>query len=104
MGRTLRDLNVYMGNSKDEFGRERFHPLNINAHLNGVYPKWLYQYAQAPLKNGSECCSASSISFHYMSTKEIIKTHALWEERKNSLMGNSSHNKFIEFLHEVINS
>lgn len=51
VARCLRKLGVKMGNSSDELGRERFHPLSIRAHLLGNYPKWLYFFAQNKLKS-----------------------------------------------------
>ena len=36
IARCLRRLGVYPNKSIDEFGRERFHPLNINAHYKGM--------------------------------------------------------------------
>lgn len=42
----LRNMNIYMGNSTDELGRERFHPLNIRAHIFGNFPKWLFRFSE----------------------------------------------------------
>jgi glycoprotein-N-acetylgalactosamine 3-beta-galactosyltransferase len=41
----LRSLDVYIGNSTDEFGRERFHSLSIADHFYGDFPDWLLTYA-----------------------------------------------------------
>ena len=46
MALCLRNLGVKIGNSTDDFGRERFHPGTINMHYNGKFPKWLETYAQ----------------------------------------------------------
>ncbi len=47
----LRMLNVFPEKSIDEFGRERFHPLNLETHYGGNFPDWLYEYASNPIKN-----------------------------------------------------
>ena len=41
----LRKLNVYMNNSLDEFGKERFHPCSMDQHYFGISLEWLGQYA-----------------------------------------------------------
>ena len=42
-------LNVFMNSSLDDEGRERFHVLNVKAHLLGNFPKWLFNYAKNPV-------------------------------------------------------
>ena len=42
----LRNMSIEMGNSTDELGRERFHPLNIRTHIFGTYPKWMHARSQ----------------------------------------------------------
>jgi len=46
----LRQVDVRPGNSTDELGRERFHPLSIDHHYKGIFPDWLYSYASNPVK------------------------------------------------------
>ncbi|CAF1285827.1 unnamed protein product [Adineta steineri] len=41
----LRSEGVYMGNSRDEKNRERFHPLNFYSHFVGPIPEWYKQRA-----------------------------------------------------------
>jgi hypothetical protein len=41
----LRSAGVYMGNTRDEHNRERFHPLNVYDHFVGPVPEWYKQRA-----------------------------------------------------------
>jgi glycoprotein-N-acetylgalactosamine 3-beta-galactosyltransferase len=50
VGTCLRRLDVPLGSSIDEFGRERFHPLSLTHHYIGNYPEWIHVYAQNKLK------------------------------------------------------
>jgi glycoprotein-N-acetylgalactosamine 3-beta-galactosyltransferase len=51
VARCLRLLGVYPGNSTDELGRERFHPLSFHGSFFGYFPDWLFKYAlNAPQK------------------------------------------------------
>lgn len=49
----LRKLGVNLGNSTDELGRERFHPLSLMAHYNGDFPDWMFSYASNPVQKVS---------------------------------------------------
>jgi glycoprotein-N-acetylgalactosamine 3-beta-galactosyltransferase len=55
--------------TRDPLGRERFHPFNPGNHLTyripPKNPDWYAKY-NPNLKIGFECCSAESISFHYL--------------------------------------
>jgi len=79
----LRLLDVYPNKSLDDLGRERFHPLDIYTHYFNVSP-WLYSYAANPIQTGLNCCSDSSISFHYMKPNDITKLTNILES-KNSI-------------------
>jgi hypothetical protein len=50
VARCLRKLDVYPKKSIDKFGRERFHPFDIDTHYFGNYPDWIHSYAANPLK------------------------------------------------------
>jgi glycoprotein-N-acetylgalactosamine 3-beta-galactosyltransferase len=63
--------NVKLGNSTDSLGRERFHPLDVKSHYDGIFPDWLYLYASNKVKSGIECCSSETISFHYVTPQEM---------------------------------
>ena len=41
---TLMISGVRTGDSRDAFGRSRFHCFNPETHLHGGYPDWYYQY------------------------------------------------------------
>jgi glycoprotein-N-acetylgalactosamine 3-beta-galactosyltransferase len=45
VARCLRKMNVLPEKSIDDFGRERFHPLNLMLHYKGKIPEWLYNYS-----------------------------------------------------------
>lgn len=50
VGRCLRTLGVSPGTSIDELGRERFHPLSIEAHYYGLFPDWMFTFAKHSVK------------------------------------------------------
>ncbi|CAF1090432.1 unnamed protein product [Brachionus calyciflorus] len=83
VAKCLRKLDVYLNKSIDEQGRERFHPLNIDGHYYGHFPDWMFSYAANPLKKGVECCSDSSISFHYMTIEEMTRAKNVLNNYKN---------------------
>ncbi|CAM9386478.1 unnamed protein product, partial [Ectocarpus fasciculatus] len=64
--------------TRDEFGRERFHPFTPGQHL--AYrippktPDWYAKY-NPELKVGVECCSELSVSFHYAKGDVMRKLH-----------------------------
>ncbi len=51
VARCLRKLSVFPEKSIDDFGRERFHPLNLMLHYSGQIPEWLYNYSANIIKN-----------------------------------------------------
>jgi glycoprotein-N-acetylgalactosamine 3-beta-galactosyltransferase len=79
---TLRTVGVYPKKSLDDLGRERFHPLDVATHLKGGFPDWMLSYASNPINIGAECCSDTSISFHYLSPKYMQKLYILWNNFK----------------------
>jgi glycoprotein-N-acetylgalactosamine 3-beta-galactosyltransferase len=106
IARCFRKLSVYPGSSIDELGRERFHPLDFDHHYNGKFNdryKWLNSYAENPLKKvfifgyfnlfdlylkvnwqkGFDCCSNSSISFHYIKEEQALKLGRIFKENKD---------------------
>jgi glycoprotein-N-acetylgalactosamine 3-beta-galactosyltransferase len=50
VGRCLTMLNVTRNNSTDNFGRERFHPWDIESHFKGSLPIFMNDYAENELK------------------------------------------------------
>ncbi|XP_020326457.2 glycoprotein-N-acetylgalactosamine 3-beta-galactosyltransferase 1-like [Oncorhynchus kisutch] len=61
-------LGVPAGDSRDHQHRETFHPLWLGKLLctEDILPKWFHQYNYYPSKVGPDCCSNSSVSFHYV--------------------------------------
>jgi len=61
--------------TRDEKGRERFHPFDYSTHLkmdsvNWGGNNWYERYSANPLHEGFDCCdSLTSVSFHYMHGK-----------------------------------
>ncbi|CAL1539230.1 unnamed protein product [Lymnaea stagnalis] len=69
MGKCLENVGVLAGDTRDELGRERFHPFIPEHHLiPDILPKemWYWSYNFYPAKQGQECCSDYSITFHYI--------------------------------------
>ena len=60
----LRKKNVYPGQSIDQHGRERFHPLKFSNHYLGKFPKWLQKYAENQVRD---------VCDHSMISKEILE-------------------------------
>ena len=58
MAKCLRTKGVYPGKSVDEQNRELFHPLPFISHFRGLFPDWLYGYAE----NAPQTVSARSTS------------------------------------------
>jgi hypothetical protein len=76
-----------LGNSLDELGRERFHPINMKKSLKG--PKdWLHTYSSNIVKYGKECCSEQSITFHYTSPNQMIEYSKLKDESDLTILFN----------------
>ena len=76
--------NVTLGNSLDELGRERFHPLSLKSHYKDPPEDWLYTYSSNVPQFGKECCSDESITFHYVSPLEMIEYAKIVDESKLS--------------------
>lgn len=48
IARCLRTQGVYPGKSLDENNRELFHPLPFTDHFRGIFPSWIFDYAENP--------------------------------------------------------
>lgn len=69
MGICLEQLGVRVVDSLDELGRNRFHPFSPEYHLiPGTSPPdmWIWSYDFHPYVEGPNCCSDSSVTFHYV--------------------------------------
>ena len=63
-------LRLLPYDTRDAQGRERFHPFSPGQHLTYRAPKnrdsdWYTKYS-IDLKEGEDCCSPSSVAFHYI--------------------------------------
>ena len=70
--------NIIPYDTRDKQERERFHPFTPGQHLEYRIPKtgndWYPKY-NPWLKEGYDCCSTESISFHYCKQDIIRKLH-----------------------------
>jgi len=76
VGVCLRKINTHPGDTRDELGRETFHPFSPAYHLiPGSIPKgnWLHSYNKWAVKVGPDCCSDHSIAFHYITPNQMYE-------------------------------
>lgn len=69
IGLCLQNCGIRAMDSRDKFGRERFHPFPPEFHLiPGAVPKdnWLWEYNYYPIREGPDCCSDFTVTFHYI--------------------------------------
>lgn len=74
VGSCLDSMGVHPGDTRDEQGRETFHPFAPAYHLiPGSIDKnnWLHQYNKWEVVVGPKCCSDHSIAFHYVSRNDM---------------------------------
>ncbi len=104
VGACLYKLGTVVGDSVDQFGRERFHPLSIEHYFdNATFPYWMQRFAGNKTANmGFQALSATSISFHYMFPDKMKRIDRLWKEYKASSNKSKSFNEsvIIRFLQE----
>ncbi|CAM9302545.1 unnamed protein product [Pylaiella littoralis] len=77
----LRQQGVVAHDTRDDFGRERFHPFTPGQHFSYRIPKnpekdWYIDYS-IDLKIGRECCSRNSLSFHYVDERLMRRLYHL---------------------------
>ncbi|XP_064456424.1 glycoprotein-N-acetylgalactosamine 3-beta-galactosyltransferase 1-like [Ornithodoros turicata] len=69
IGICLEEVGVQAGDSRDILGKGRFFPLAPEGHLipgEVARDLWLWKYVYYPLEEGVNCCSDTTISFHYI--------------------------------------
>ncbi|KAK4010685.1 hypothetical protein OUZ56_019816 [Daphnia magna] len=75
MGNCMEKLNVSAMDTRDSQGRGRFFPFGADSHYfpgeihSGDY--WYWDYIYYPPTQGRNCCSDSTISFHYIDQRTM---------------------------------
>ncbi|CAF0956706.1 unnamed protein product [Adineta steineri] len=76
----IKDLTL-VGETIDDQGRERFHPLTFRVHFNGPKNKtkreWIYFRPFHHNLFGYEALSETTISFHYTVPEDMYQIHSL---------------------------
>ncbi|KAG7354919.1 galactosyltransferase [Nitzschia inconspicua] len=77
-------FNIGLVDTRDEEGRERFHPFAPGTHYTWEHPEpgerdWYEDYnVEWPVKVGKDCCAPDSVSFHYVKKPAMVRhLHAL---------------------------
>ena len=74
-----RVFKVGLTDTRDEAGRERFHPFSPGAHYTWQPPgpgnkDWYEDYNREwPVKLGEQCCAPDSVSFHYIKKPTMVR-------------------------------
>ncbi len=67
-------MKLTAGDSRDEIGRSRFFAV-VPDQIIVPGPKdkdfWYWGYLFYPAENGENCCSDTTIAFHYISPKQM---------------------------------
>ncbi|KAL4217575.1 Transferase [Mactra antiquata] len=71
-GQCLNISGVSVINSLDDEGRERFHPYPVDRHAFGWLPEYVFEWSKHKQRQGPECCSRYSVSFHYMEPHAML--------------------------------
>lgn len=79
----LKEIGVKPADSRDRFGKERFHPLSFKNMWSMTQEEWTFKHSKYPIKLGEDCCSDSSISFHYTPNEEMQQMEFLLYKLKH---------------------
>eukprot|EP00112_Aurelia_sp_Birch-Aquarium-sp1_P000630 Seg1058.21 transcript_id=Seg1058.21/GoldUCD/mRNA.D3Y31 product="Glycoprotein-N-acetylgalactosamine 3-beta-galactosyltransferase 1" protein_id=Seg1058.21/GoldUCD/D3Y31 len=74
IGNCLALYDVHPEDTRDEHGRQTFHPYAIEYHFIPGYigqNDWLHSYDKYPVQIGPNCCSDHSITFHYVNIQNM---------------------------------
>ncbi|XP_028675140.2 glycoprotein-N-acetylgalactosamine 3-beta-galactosyltransferase 1-like [Erpetoichthys calabaricus] len=74
IGRCMESLGVRVVDTRDVQRRESFHPLYPELHLiPGILAPshWYWKYSFYKARNGPDCCSDLSVSFHYITPEDM---------------------------------
>jgi glycoprotein-N-acetylgalactosamine 3-beta-galactosyltransferase len=75
----FRLFGIGLTDTRDEMGRERFHPFSPGTHLYWQPPKpggsdWYYDYNREwGVKLGKDCCAPDSVAFHYIKKPAMMR-------------------------------
>lgn len=75
LAKCLAEINIKPGDSRDKLGRERFHSLDFKNSWELPQNRTRFEmlHSKFPMKKGEECCSESSISFHYTAGMDALQ-------------------------------
>lgn len=92
IGRCLQNCGIKAMDSRDKFGRERFHPFPPDLHLiPGAVSKgnWYWDYNYYPIREGPDCCSDFAVTFHYIPPQLMyVFEYLIYHMRPHGLMSN----------------
>lgn len=80
VGKCLQAVKIHPEDTRDELGRETFHPFSPAYHLipGSIPPEnWLHQYNKWKVVTGPDCCSDHSIAFHYVPPNKMYELEFL---------------------------
>ncbi|KAK7069549.1 glycoprotein-N-acetylgalactosamine 3-beta-galactosyltransferase activity protein, partial [Halocaridina rubra] len=72
MGRCLTNVGVVLGDSRDEFGRNRFFQHTPEDYITGKHIHWYPKILKYPDKKGLEALSDTSITFHTLKNESTL--------------------------------